>query len=171
MSISLRQAYYRNVYLKSEHWQNLRIRRLAIDKGRCVLCGKEDSSNDVHHVIYRNLFEANAGDLRTLCRSCHTQVHKVIEKTRKIKTNIARQIWRSTRIKVSRAERHQEWISILNEFKGARQRLIAQRAIRSKREMPWKKNQFVAERRRIRRPLTDIEWMFFCHCSHNRYSI
>lgn len=43
---------------------------------------------DVHHLIYRNLYDVRRDDLRALCRRCHTichEVEKVDPKLKKIK--------------------------------------------------------------------------------------
>lgn len=75
-----RKHFYRFTYLKSEHWQNLRIARIAKAKGKCEFCQVEDGlSLDVHHVTYRNLYDVKRKDLRALCRTCHSAVHKVLE--------------------------------------------------------------------------------------------
>lgn len=71
--------YYRFTYLKSEHWQNLRLEKLASRDAKCQMCGRRDLSNDVHHMRYRGLFDAKLSDLLVMCRRCHNRVHKVIE--------------------------------------------------------------------------------------------
>ncbi len=74
-------SYYRNVYLKSEHWMNLRIERLALSNGLCAICGFRSVSNDVHHIRYGgSLYRVKADeDLRVLCRSCHTEIHRLLD--------------------------------------------------------------------------------------------
>jgi len=71
--------YYRFVYLKSDHWQDLRLRKLVAAKAMCAICNHESVHNDVHHIVYRNLYDAELGDLRVLCRDCHKAVHAVLD--------------------------------------------------------------------------------------------
>jgi hypothetical protein len=73
-------SYYRNTYLKSDHWQNLRLEKLAHSNTRCCICHAASISNDVHHISYgKSLFEVGASDLRVVCRTCHEDVHEAIE--------------------------------------------------------------------------------------------
>ncbi len=76
------KAYYRFHYLKSEHWQNLRIAKLASVNAKCFYCWKRDLSNDVHHLIYRRWRDATLGDLIVLCRECHQLYHRVLDDNR-----------------------------------------------------------------------------------------
>lgn len=71
---------YRFGYLKSDHWQNLRLQKLAKEHGYCGLCRTDEWGNDVHHIFYRkSLYETQLCDLRVLCRRCHQLVHKIME--------------------------------------------------------------------------------------------
>ena len=72
-------SWYRDVYLKSEDWQNLRAATIALHKGRCFGCGKRHPSVDVHHLQYRQLYDVKIQDLRPLCRSCHKLIHTIID--------------------------------------------------------------------------------------------
>jgi hypothetical protein len=79
MGIEARHAY-RFGYLKSEHWQNLRIEKLAEEDACCFFCGHRDLRNDVHHVHYPdNLYEADTSMLRVLCREHHDMMHQFID--------------------------------------------------------------------------------------------
>lgn len=50
---------------------------------RCNIC-KSRKNLDVHHLIYRDLFNIRTKeDLRVLCRKCHYQIHQ-LQKTGKI---------------------------------------------------------------------------------------
>ena len=73
--------YYRNVYLKSEHWQILRKEKLEYVSS-CEKCGNKDSL-DVHHKNYKQLYDVMLTDLQVLCRNCHNQIHL----KKKIKNN------------------------------------------------------------------------------------
>lgn len=68
-----RREWYRKVYLRSEHWRRLRAAKLYIDP-RCQRCGATGIL-DVHHLEYRNVFDATLDDLETLCRKCHVKEH------------------------------------------------------------------------------------------------
>lgn len=62
-------------YLQSEHWKEIRRRRLDFDGYRCTKC-KSSFSLQVHHNLYRqNLLDTILSDLSTLCRHCHTKEH------------------------------------------------------------------------------------------------
>ena len=62
-------------YLKSDTWQRLRSKRLAIDEYRCQRCGTPYGLQ-VHHLAYP--VELGTEDpylhLVTLCASCHEQI-------------------------------------------------------------------------------------------------
>lgn len=96
-------SYYRNTYLKSEHWWTLRVARLAKSKAKCLVCTKESISNDVHHIRYRNLWDVKVGDLRVMCRQCHTAYHRQLDENPLLKGIIAYEsrdntgfVWRET---------------------------------------------------------------------------
>lgn len=66
-------------YLKSEHWEEVRLKRIKIDNRRCYLCGGVKGLN-VHHLRYDNLWHEDAKkDLVTLCYKCHHMLHRVID--------------------------------------------------------------------------------------------
>lgn len=67
--------WYWNVYLKSEHWKNLKAQKLGVSPF-CEDCGSRRCL-DVHHLNYRNLFDVQLSDLKTLCRNCHEAIHRI----------------------------------------------------------------------------------------------
>jgi hypothetical protein len=71
--------HYRFEYLKSAHWSDLRLKKLAETDARCAICKIQDFSNDVHHLRYKRLFNVQTGDLVVLCRRCHKLTHEEIE--------------------------------------------------------------------------------------------
>lgn len=80
--------HYRFKYLKSEHWSNLRIAKLASVDACCKNCGRRDLSNDVHHLNYRKLYDVTLDDLVVLCRACHDLAHEALDINReKIKAS------------------------------------------------------------------------------------
>lgn len=70
------QRHYREVYLKSDHWQRVRASALLRAKHRCESCGSKKRL-DVHHLTYRRLGAEAPDDLRVLCRPCRESVHAV----------------------------------------------------------------------------------------------
>lgn len=71
--------FYRFKYLRSDHWQDLRLRKLVSVDAKCFRCGHRDVSNDVHHLRYRRLFNVRLSDLIVLCRECHELTHEALE--------------------------------------------------------------------------------------------
>lgn len=68
-------------YLKSDHWQECRNKRLKIDFYQCFFCGCKDNLN-VHHLTYENKGNEDVqNDLVTLCKSCHSKIHFLFDKT------------------------------------------------------------------------------------------
>ncbi len=73
-------SFYRDNYLQSEDWKNLRAAVLSTrcPDHRCECCGKTSDSLDVHHLRYRRLFDVKEKDLRALCRTCHSALHTLV---------------------------------------------------------------------------------------------
>lgn len=72
------QIWYREVYLKSEHWKALRAKALDYHGKICFKC-KSKGPLDVHHLRYRKIYDVLVTDLQVLCRSCHEMEHKPIQ--------------------------------------------------------------------------------------------
>ena len=68
-----RQRYYRDVYLTSDHWAELREAKL-IRNPKCQWCGGTEHLVP-HHSQYRNLYDVRLSDLVTLCGACHAKNH------------------------------------------------------------------------------------------------
>lgn len=68
------REWYRGVYLKSDHWKELKALKLTHNP-ICQRCGFKHHL-DVHHVNYRNIFDVSLSDLLTLCRICHNKEHE-----------------------------------------------------------------------------------------------
>lgn len=60
-------------YLKSDHWRELRDRKLA-QSPWCELCGTVFNRH-VHHLRYKQLWDCDLDDLMTLCGEDHTDFH------------------------------------------------------------------------------------------------
>ena len=69
-----RQAAYSR-YLKSEEWQNLRLKVLARAKHICEGCGEQPATH-VHHLTYDRFGNEMLFDLVAVCESCHKKIHK-----------------------------------------------------------------------------------------------
>jgi len=76
-----KRNYYRNEYLKSEHWIKLRAAKLSKNP-TCEHCGAKRNV-EPHHVDYKNLYDVILDDLITLCRRCHVLEHERINKEKK----------------------------------------------------------------------------------------
>lgn len=79
------RKWYREVYLKSEHWRELRGRKLR-QNPKCERC--LSSACDVHHVNYRNIFDVQLTDLLSLCRPCHEEEHRVNGAPKRTRPNL-----------------------------------------------------------------------------------
>ena len=66
---------YRKVYLKSNHWKQLRAIKRSKNPA-CQICGR-GKNPDVHHLFYGELYNVRLDWLVTLCRKCHTEVHRL----------------------------------------------------------------------------------------------
>lgn len=69
------RQWYREVYLRSQHWADLVTRKLRANP-KCELCGKKGRL-DIHHINYKNIFDVTIDDLASLCRGCHNREHEI----------------------------------------------------------------------------------------------
>ena len=73
-------------YLKSDEWRRLAMKRMQIDDFTCQMCGcKGTTVNplETHHLSYHHLYHEESRvyeDLITVCRCCHKQYHKAMER-------------------------------------------------------------------------------------------
>lgn len=95
MKISPTASWYRTHYLKSSHWSDLRLKKLAETDARCETCGKQNFANDVHHIQYKNLWDVDTSDLRVLCRDCHNLIHDALENLKTYPRKEALEEWRN----------------------------------------------------------------------------
>jgi ribosomal protein S27AE len=72
----MNKAEYKQ-YLKSDHWQNLRGRKMK-RRQRCGVCASTEDIQ-VHHLRYRNIYDVETPDLRKLCGRCHIETHKLLK--------------------------------------------------------------------------------------------
>ena len=72
---------YRFRFLRSEGWRGLRLHALARASAACRICGYADWSNDAHHRHYNEPWnKTEVEPLVSICRKCHTLVHKMMVK-------------------------------------------------------------------------------------------
>lgn len=70
-------------FIASLDWQKIRARFFAskLWKGRCETCLREDVPVDLHHKSYKRFGGSERlTDLIALCRTCHTETHKLNRK-------------------------------------------------------------------------------------------
>lgn len=160
----LTQHYYRNTYLKSEHWSTLRLEKMVSVDARCAVCKHRDLSNDVHHIKYRSLWDCRLSDLRVLCRKHHNQWHKLLDDGFHIQAWSEVERWRIFILKLKGMERKKLSASrtalgftspqrkrrIRSAFKAARCALRRSCAIISRDEMPWDNRMISLYRNRIK---------------------
>lgn len=79
-----RREWYRQIYMLSDHWRELRGRAIQRDGGKCVRC-HSTIGLQVHHLKYRSIFDVRLEDLETLCAPCHRLEHFTDRKIRKAK--------------------------------------------------------------------------------------
>ncbi len=68
-----KRDWYRSIYLKSEHWKDLRLRKLS-ESPICECC-KTSRAVEPHHLNYKNIFDVELNDLLSVCRLCHKRLH------------------------------------------------------------------------------------------------
>lgn len=62
-------------YLKSDHWQEFRLKALENYGNKCALDKKHTENLNVHHNNYDNLGHETMQDVIVLCKNCHTKFH------------------------------------------------------------------------------------------------
>lgn len=65
--------------LKNPKWQKRRLEIMKRDNFTCRFCGNKDETLNVHHVYYfgnMDPWEADDGQLITLCESYHLEMHE-----------------------------------------------------------------------------------------------
>ena len=70
------REWYRNVYLKSEHWIEFAKEMRQKSGGVCSRCWIGTWELDVHHLNYDHLWHETENDVEVLCRRCHKREHE-----------------------------------------------------------------------------------------------
>lgn len=68
----------KRTYLASPEWNVRRKATLKRDHYACVSCGTSGVPLQVHHTHYRTFGQEDISCLRSLCGSCHENLHKVL---------------------------------------------------------------------------------------------
>lgn len=72
------------LYLQSEAWNQKKHQRMAIDNYTCQACGCRGTSRnplEIHHLTYTRIGSEDLyTDLVTVCRSCHTTIHSLMNR-------------------------------------------------------------------------------------------
>lgn len=92
-----RRKWYREEYLKSDHWKKLRARKLRKNP-ICEICEKRKAV-EPHHIRYRRIFDVTLKDLLSACRKCHTEEHRRMDSNKQGATE-------KKRLKKERSARH-----------------------------------------------------------------
>jgi hypothetical protein len=93
--IDARKTYYNHIvcedtgeiiksysaYLKSKHWRLFKksFRNSKYCKSKCFICSKEKGIQ-LHHLTYERIGKEVFTDVIELCKSCHRNVHKALDK-------------------------------------------------------------------------------------------
>lgn len=70
--------YRYNIYLSTNEWKIKREEVFQRDMNLCQIC-KLKTSNEVHHLTYKNVFNEKLEDLVAVCHECHVEHHKTIK--------------------------------------------------------------------------------------------
>lgn len=63
------------IYLKSDHWKDIRKRKFEESGRVCKFCNKTRGVFNVHHINYKNWTDCQLEDLLVLCKDCHDDLH------------------------------------------------------------------------------------------------
>jgi hypothetical protein len=69
------KIWYREVYLKSDYWLELRERLYKEVNNICEECTQSGIGLQVHHLSYKNLGKELRSDLVVICKFCHSKYH------------------------------------------------------------------------------------------------
>lgn len=72
---NIQDHYGAQTYTASKLWKDIKRRRAEIDGGKCAICGSTEGLC-AHHKTYERFGIEEMDDLITLCRRCHSSVHK-----------------------------------------------------------------------------------------------
>ena len=76
--IQWRQAYEK--HLKSAQWKNIRRDLFRLRGEKCETCGKRSPNLEIHHLTYDRLGKELASDLKIVCKQCHEEEDRKLER-------------------------------------------------------------------------------------------
>ena len=79
-----------NNYLKTNHWNNLKILMKQLTDNHCTKCNNKLDKSYLIHANYKNLGNENINDLMLLCENCFSDLPKINYKIGKNKTKNCR---------------------------------------------------------------------------------
>lgn len=83
-------------YLQSDHWRALKDALLRVKPRECEVC-RSTETVDAHHVVYRDLYSVTPADLRWVCRTCHEQIHALLDARRLVYRSFCPEVrWEAT---------------------------------------------------------------------------
>jgi len=65
-------------YLNSKDWANYKKMFYRCNLNKCWVCGSDKNLN-IHHKTYQRLGKEKKGDCLFLCKTCHCEVHILID--------------------------------------------------------------------------------------------
>lgn len=77
-----RKKWYKEAYLKSEHWKLLKRVTLQSQGRICCKCGALKKLQ-IHHKTYVRLWKELQSDLMVVCVDCHKKIHGIKKKRKK----------------------------------------------------------------------------------------
>lgn len=80
------RQWYSKIYLRSEHWKQLRQSKFDECGKKCEICGKT-TTIEVHHLNYREIYDVLTSDLQVLCKKHHGEQHTKKPKNKKKRKN------------------------------------------------------------------------------------
>lgn len=149
------RQFYREEYLKSDHWKNLRYCKLQ-QVCYCEMCDNT-STLDVHHINYKNLYDVELEDLMVLCRKCHVKVHDDAPNVSKWDkfNNVPELLTEKCLldIKEAKARRHNQEVQYLDGF-------VTSKIFRNKQIINHTKRLLILKKETKNRLLTENKKMF-----------
>jgi hypothetical protein len=76
--------WYRDIYLRTDHWETIKRNCYVYFEGHCSLCGSSRVPFHVHHNNYRRLWKERYSDIIYLCARNHREYHSLLQINKKI---------------------------------------------------------------------------------------
>lgn len=135
-SVNDRRDYYRNTYLKSDHWKWVKSVMLSLYP-TCQICGSRHRL-DVHHRHYHNLYNVSREDLIVLCRLHHSQIHEPIDGAKPTETEVESRLL--SLLPLSALTPRERYLSVVHRFFNAARMIESRFGVKLKgrtRKLIW----------------------------------